>query len=236
MNNIICNIPHASTCIPEWAREDITISTKELKFLADFMVDKDMDKMWEFVLPENKQVATVSRLIVDTERYRNDLDEPMHEKGMGLYYTHTNEGKQFRLKTEDSYKRCLKIYDDYHQAFEDKVTACLEKHGKCIILDCHSFHDEMTYTGYDSTNFPDVCIGVNGKVSPEAQMIIDTFKSGGYFVKINEPFSGSIVPIKYLDDNRIVSVMIELNRRIYDNLCFDKIQDICKQIYKKLKL
>lgn len=230
---VICNIPHASTCIPEWAREDIAISAEKLNALSNFMIDKDMDRMWDFVPPENKQIASVSRLIVDTERYRNDEDEPMSQIGMGLYYTHTPNGKEFRNRTKESYSKCLALYDEYHASLENKVTECLEKYGKCIILDCHSFHDGMTYTGYDSATFPDVCIGVNGEVTPVAKLIMDTFKSSGYKVKINEPFAGSLVPLKYLNDNRVTSVMIELNRRIYED-SFDLVQDICKKLYSEL--
>jgi len=50
-------------------------------------------------------------------------------------------------------------------------------------------------------------------------------------VKINEPFSGAIVPLKYQNDARVVSVMIELNRRIYDNDSFSKVQNINPLIY-----
>ena len=234
MDKVVLNIPHSSTIIPEWAVKDIMISNNELNLLASFMVDKDVDKLWEFVPTSNKQVATVSRLIVDIERYRNDADEAMAAKGMGLYYTHTPDGKQFRVRTEESYFRCLDIYDKYHAALEEKVSKSLAEHGKCIILDCHSFHDEMYYTGYDQIEFPDVCIGVNGDLMDEAKYIIDTFESEGYTVKVNEPFSGSLVPITYLNDTDVTSIMIELNRRIYDNASFDLIKNICKTIYDKL--
>jgi hypothetical protein len=122
----------------------------------------------------------------------------------------------------------------YHKRLEEKVENCLAKHGKCIILDCHSFHDEMDYTDYQAETFPDVCIGVNENVITEAKLIIDIFKNKGYSVKVNEPFAGSIVPLKYIDDNRVKSVMIELNRRIYDNTNFLKVQTIGKEIYNKL--
>lgn len=236
MNKVICNIPHASTYIPEWAQRDIIIQTDELSTLLDFITDKDVDKLWDFVPPENKQVATVSRLIVDTERYRNDGDEAMSQKGMGLYYTHTPNGKEFRNRTKESYSKCLALYDEYHASLENKVNECLEKYGKCIILDCHSFHDKMTYTGYYSATFPDVCIGVNGEVTPVAKLIIDTFKSSCYKVKINEPFAGSLVPQKYQSDARVVSVMIELNRRIYADDSFSKVQLLCKEIYGKINM
>lgn len=236
MCKVICNIPHSSTVIPKWAINDILISQEELFYLVDFMTDKDTDKIWEFVSQENKVVATTSRLIVDTERFRNDVDEAMSQKGMGLYYTHTPFGKQFRLKTEESYKKCLLLYDAYHTELENKVSECIKKYGECIIVDCHSFHDQMDYTNYNPNTFPDVCIGLNGEITDKIQFIIDAFKSNGYSVSVNEPFSGSLIPLKYLYDNRVISLMIELNRRIYDNSSFEKVQNICKEIYNQLKV
>lgn len=234
MQKVVLNIPHSSTFVPDWAAKDIIIPAPELSSLVDFMTDKDVDEIWGFVPDENKQVATVSRLVIDTERYRNDEEEAMSLKGMGLYYTHTPDGKQFRTRTEDTYVKCLGIYDEYHSSLEAKVTKCLDEHCKCILLDCHSFHDDMNYTGFHPSSFPDVCVGVNDVVSAEAQLVIDTFKSAGYTVKVNEPFAGSLVPLKYLNDTRVQSVMIELNRRIYDNNSFGSVQDICKEIYIEL--
>ncbi len=190
MQKVVLNIPHSSTVIPEWAVKDIAITNDELVLLVDFMTDKDVDKIWNFVPNENKQVATVSRLIVDTERYRNDDDEAMSLKGMGLYYTHTPDGKQFRARSEDTYSKCLGIYDEYHSSLEAKVTQCLAEHGECIVLDCHSFHDDMYYTGFHPSSFPDVCIGMNNIIGAASQFAIDTFKSAGYTVKVNEPFAG----------------------------------------------
>lgn len=236
MQKVVLNIPHASTVIPDWAVNDITIPHTELALLVGFMTDKDVDQLWDFVPADNKQVATVSRLIVDTERYRNDADEVMSLKGMGLYYTHTPDGKPFRYRNEKTYSKCLGIYDAYHSALETKVAQCLAEHGQCVILDCHSFHDEMHYTGYESRSFPDVCIGVNDTVGAEARLIMDTFQSAGYTVKVNEPFSGSLVPLNYLKDPRVSSVMIELNRRIYDHASFGFVQNLCKEIYKKLSI
>lgn len=232
MHKVVLNIPHSSIVVPKWAVNDIIISDEELALLVDFMTDKDIDKLWNFVPGENKQVATVSRLVVDTERYRNDDDEVMSSKGMGLYYTHTPDGQQFRIRSEDAYSKCLSIYDEYHLSLERKVTKCLTEHSKCVILDCHSFHDDMNYTGYDPSTFPDVCVGVNGVVGLEAQLVIDTFKSAGYTVKTNEPFAGSLVPLKYLNDTRVQSVMIELNRRIYDNNSFNLVNNLCKKYIK----
>ena len=233
-NKIVCNIPHANTMIPDWAIKDMLVSRQALADLVDFMVDKEVDKLWGFVPTEYKQTASMSRLVLDVERFRKDEDEPMSAKGMGLYYTHTPEGKPFRLKSADTYRRVLFVYEQYHKALEEKVARCLRENGQCILLDCHSFHDGMAYTDYRVESFPDVCIGVNGSVSPTAQRVVEIFKEHGYTVKINEPFSGTLIPLKYLHDERVEGVMIELNRRIYEGASFEKVRAICKEIFEKL--
>ena len=54
-------------------------------------------------------------------------------------------------------------------------------------------------------------------------------------VKINTPFAGALVPIKYYQqDARVQSVMIEINRSLYlasgceKSECFHKVQSIIK--------
>ena len=234
MRKVILNIPHSSTVVPKWALRDIIIPTEELNELVDFMVDKDVDEIWEFVPNQNKVVASINRVVVDTERFTDDLKEPMASKGMGMFYTHTPDGKLFRIKKEEAYRKAIDIYNSYHKELEEKVETCLFECGKCVILDCHSFHDKMNYTNYDPSTFPDICIGTNGEIPTEAEIVIKSFKSHGYTVKINEPFSGAIVPLKFIDNPQVISIMIELNRRIYDNTEFSKVQNICKEIYNKL--
>ena len=53
----------------------------------------------------------------------------------------------------------------------------------------------------------------------------------------NIPFKGSIVPLKYLNDARVKSIMLELNRRIYCNNQddFQKVQDLCREVCDYLK-
>lgn len=60
LSKIICNIPHAGTDIPKWARSDIIINENELKHLLEFMTDKSVDKIWDFVPSPYKMVASVS--------------------------------------------------------------------------------------------------------------------------------------------------------------------------------
>ena len=234
--NIICNIPHAGTEIPNWAMDDFLITPIELKILTEKLVDLDVDKLFSFVEEENKVVSNISRIVVDMERYKDDADEPMAKLGMGLFYTKDDKGKEIREKSR-TYTKCIDLYDNYHAELESKVKAKIEKTGRCYIIDCHSFHDNMLYTGYSSEDFPDVCLGFNDKFpSNDIVWIKELFENNGYMVKFNIPFGGSIVPLKYLQDNRVKSVMLELNRRIYcqNNEDFRKVQSLCKEIYNHL--
>lgn len=234
-SKVVCNIPHSGVLIPDWGLKDFKIPDEELFYWVSFMVDKDVDKIWSFVNNSNKVVSSISRLVVDMERYRDDKDESMFKLGMGLYYTHSPFGKEIRDKSELSYNKCLDLYDKYHRELEDKVTACLNEYNECILLDCHSFHDAMTYTGYDAETFPDICIGVNGEMFKEAELVYNIFTKEGYSVKINEPFSGALIPLRYLYDKRVKGIMIELNRKIYNDIdTFNKVVKLCKKVYESL--
>lgn len=231
---VICNIPHSGTNIPEWALRDFTIPLEKIREIAEFMADKEVDRLFSFVPEENKQIAEISRIVVDTERYRNDEDEPMARLGMGLFYTCDHKGNPIR-KRGSTYEECLSLYDEYHKRLEEKTACCLEKTGRCTILDCHSFHDGMEYTGCPTESFPDVCIGFNEKEPTEIVLKIKAlFENEGYSVKLNLPFSGAILPLKYAGDSRVASVMLELNRRIYcgSKQDFRKVSRLCEMAYR----
>ena len=230
---VVCHIPHASREIPAWARADFCVSEEELQSLLDFMTDADVDRLWSFVPREDRVVFETSRLVTDVERYLDDAREPMAALGMGMYYTHTPDGKKFRRRTQASYDACRALYETHHRSLQTRVAAALQEANTCILLDCHSFHDGMTHTPYLPSSFPDVCIGTNAEVSLVAREIVRIFESHGYQVALNRPFSGALVPTQLASDPRLTSVMIELNRRIYEN-DFEKAQAVLKEVYQAL--
>ncbi|MBR5933302.1 MAG: N-formylglutamate amidohydrolase [Treponema sp.] len=70
----------------------------------------------------------------------------------------------------------------------------------------------------DRTDRPDICIGTDDFHTPDElkEYFTSEFAKRNYRVKINSPFCGSIVPLKYYRKNRNVkSIMIELNRSLY---------------------
>ena len=107
------------------------------------------------------------------------------------------------------------------------VDSCLEQHDQCLIIDCHSFPAQPLPYESDK-NRPDICIGTDTyHTSTVLKSHLSTaFKAHGYDVAIDSPFSGTIVPLKhYHKDQRVESVMIEVNRSLYASpISFKRVQ------------
>jgi N-formylglutamate amidohydrolase len=186
----------------------------EITILTDWFTDELFD------LPFSKVIAPFSRIFCDVERFENDNEEIMSSRGMGMCYTHTDGGKVMRnvtpsLKSEIA----TKYYRKHHFDFEMIVTEKLTERDKVLIIDCHSFPDKpMNRDLIQESPRPDFCIGTDEfHTSQElASFSVDYIKNNGYSVKINNPYSGSIVPLKYYQKNeKVQSLMIEINRKLY---------------------
>jgi len=93
-------------------------------------------------LSGNHDSERVSRLVCDPERFPNDKDEPMAAKGMGAVYTHTSDGRPLRPATFDQDERSdimRRFFEPYAAAVERQVDLLLERFGRCLIIDAHSY-------------------------------------------------------------------------------------------------
>ena len=113
-------------------------------------------------------------------------------------------------------------YFPHHAALENLVKECLEKFGRCLIIDCHSFPSQpLPYEANRDLDRPDICIGADEIHSPNplVQEACEYFQEALLDVSVNKPFSGSIVPSSYYGkpDTGVHSIMIEVNRRLYMN-------------------
>ena len=106
-------------------------------------------------------------------------------------------------------------------SLELAVEERLGQYGECLIIDGHSFPEAPLPYEYDQDpDRPDICIGTDDYHTPVqlAALMCGFFEKKGYSVAVNAPFAGTMVPMKfYRKDRRVVSVMIELNRRPYMN-------------------
>lgn len=212
---IVVHVPHASVVIPEEYRGDFRAEVLERELLV--MTDRYCDELF---LGGGELVALpVSRLVCDVERFREDRDEPMSRIGMGLYYTHDSEGKPFRTYSAEKRQEIVgRYYDPHHRKLTETVAKKLQEQGSCLIIDGHSFAAQALPYELDKSERPDICLGADRFHMPVSLMkwAVAYFKAYGLNVKINSPFAGSIVPIKYYgQDKRVSSLMIEINRGLY---------------------
>jgi len=210
---MILHIPHAST------------DTLEKNFLCNLdlelerMTDVDTDKLFDH--PDATKVTfPISRLICDVERFEDDSMEEMASKGMGVCYTTNSFGEPLRVLEKGEREEIIEhYYKPHHDTLTESVRAELEETGKAIIIDCHSFSNEpLPHENSQSAPRPDICIGADSFHTP-VELINKTqeyFESYGYKVAVNDPFSGTLIPMEfYQKDERVQGIMIEVNRGLY---------------------
>lgn len=211
---ILIHIPHASTLIPPNERRFFLKDDLDSELLR--MTDRCCDELFD--CGEEMLVFPVSRLVCDAERFRDDADEPMSEKGMGLAYTRCADGAPLRrVSPQKRAALCSMYYDPHHSKLAELVNEKLRKNGKCIIIDGHSFSAVPLPYESDAAR-PDFCIGTDPFHTPPelTQLCVSFLGKRGYDVAVDRPFSGSIVPSEhYRRDRRVASVMVEINRRLY---------------------
>ena len=241
IKKIILHIPHSSTYIPESFQVSEGVSLEhELERMTDWFTDE----LFDFG-GAAKLVFPYSRLYCDVERFRKDSDEPMASKGMGVCYISTSFGSKLR-EVSGREKAFIKstLYDKHHKKLESLVDAALEAQRRVLIIDCHSFSN-VQLPHEESSVRPDICIGTNDFHTPLAliEHLQSYFENAGLSVAINEPFSGTMVPLKhYHKDRRVRSIMIEVNRKLYLNDKFEKnenfnrMKGIIHDTYKKFTI
>ncbi len=216
--SIFIHIPHSSTAIPKQYRADILLTDEELQKELLAMTDLYTDEI--FPADKPRLVFPVSRLICDVERFRNNSDEVMAERGMGAVYINNHQLKPLRLFDEVKRDRILnQYYDSHHQEFTNQVRDILERDGNCLIIDAHSFSGiPLPYEMDQNDVRPDICIGTDTFHTPRelAEKCKRLFESHGLTVAYDSPFAGTIVPLEFYGINKsVTSIMIEINRKLY---------------------
>ncbi len=219
---MILHIPHDAAFIPEEEKIRYLLTDAELEEEVCRMTDHfTYDLVEGFLPPEQVIRAGVSRLVVDVERFTEDHREPMSNVGMGVLYEKTSDGRPLRRKLSSEERRGLldKWYFPHHRRLADAVDSALERFGKALITDIHSY--PLVPLGYElskEAHRPQICIGTDEyHTSPQlAQIALRIFREFGFDTALNTPFSGTIVPAAhYRKDPRVSSIMIEIRKDTY---------------------
>jgi N-formylglutamate amidohydrolase len=174
-----------------------------------------------FTIPGASAVCTpISRVVLDTERFTDDAQEPAARFGQGVIYTHGVNGEPLRRAPSDQERAHLleNYYTPWHLKLEASIYEHLQEFGFCAVIDCHSFPNERlpTETG-QTTQRPDICIGTHASNTPcwLTEVVSSEFIKHGLSVALDQPFAGALLPDVFKGDARVLSLMIEINRDLY---------------------
>ena len=239
-NHYVIHLPHANVEIPQKYLNDYLLSEEELSANIYQYADYRTDELYKFFLQNIESVVNpYSRLFMDPERFFDDERESMQKKyGLGWFYENAILSQK-PLRDKKHKKEIEKYYHEHHKKLTELVEKKLKLYGRCTIIDCHSFSDERYWFHEKNSALPDICIGYDKyhKDTKLVETIEDVFQD--YNLNINKPYAGSLVPNKfYMNDSRVKSVMIEINKKLYletDNITknknFKTIQNRIKSIY-----
>lgn len=134
--NLILNIPHASTWIPE---DCFSRDSKEYQILKD-----DHLNMVDWY----------------TDQFSNPEKETMEKIGMGMCYKTTSDLKHTISISQTHRNNVLNSYYNlHHRNLELAVERARNTIGHVFILDCHSFSPvPLPYEPDQNPDRPDICI------------------------------------------------------------------------------
>lgn len=222
---LIVHIPHSAQTIPAEVRNTFCLDDHELVQELLCMTDWYTDRLFKGAveLGGTLLINRLSRLVVDPERFPDDSQEVMAAKGMGAVYTQTANGRPLRRELPPNERTALleTYFHPYAKAFTDLVSQMLGRHGRCVILDGHSFPSvPLPYELDQETNRPQICLGTDHVHTPESLVreVEDLCTARGLHVARNKPFAGTYVPLDYWHkDQRVTSLMMEIRRDLYMN-------------------
>lgn len=206
-NHVLLHIPHASTVFPAGSQHGFKDLDEDERLLIDYYTDELFSPVAS-TERIRKMAFPYCRLYCDAERLVND---PLEKVGLGIsYHRQTDKGRRLFGSLPEAFA----IYADFHAKMAKEI---VNMGVGTLLIDCHSFSNLPNMLNSTPSDI-DICIGFNDDETCPNKVVIGNivhyFKSKGYEVGINEPFSNSktfAVPVEYH------SVMIEVNKRLYMN-------------------
>lgn len=235
-DKILIHIPHSSMNIPEEYSDSFSADFETIQRNLIALTDFATDDLFNNPKHQNRLIFPVSRLLCDVERFEKDEDEIMAKVGMGVVYTNGVNGETLR-PTNSIFRAEIieRYYRPHHDKLLQEVMRIVNENNFCIIIDAHSFPSKpLKYELDQNPKRADFCIGTDKLHTPRflVNVIKDCVGGMGYSVEENKPFSGTIVPLElYGTKVPVVSVMIEVNRRLY----MDEVNQFRSKDYDTIK-
>ena len=233
--SVVLHVPHASTHVPEDVRAGIVLDDADLatELLAstDLHTDALVTGLDASDGVESSRVRlhvnAHSRLVVDPERFLDPDREATEAVGRGAVYTRGHDGRVLRDAAAPGFAALRadlieRFFVPYHRSIEQLVADMVATHGRCTIVDVHSYprdaqHYELAGGLAPDAPRPELCIGADPAHTPAAlvALVEDAAASLGVGTARDTPFAGTFVPTRFLGDARVTSVMLEVRRDTY---------------------
>lgn len=207
MRKLVVHVPHASTYIPEDVWPEFLVARQQVEEEAFASADLYTDLMARQAWPGAEIVeAAVSRIVVDVERYDDDLQEEMAEVGRGAIYTHDH--RHVLIRKDLPHHRRAELLAAYYAPHWSRLRELAKG---ATLVDLHTYPKvPWAIERHAGGTRPEIDIGfTDGLTSAEwVAALTDHFSAAGYDVGHNSPYSGVI------DAGATQAVMIEIRRDV----------------------
>ena len=200
---LVISIPHSGTDIPQDIDSLCNLAAKREH--TDWALPELVAPLLETTL-----VATVSRYIVDVNRFKQRTGKAtqpiiprIDELGHQLFYNYPSKQKQV-----DWLER---YYVPYYLHLEKLLNEKLERHERVLLVDLHSYDDKLFQTS-------DIILGTRKKQTINEELLAQLqrlFHEEGISTQVDIPFSGGNIIATFGKHPSIEAVQIEVPYSLY---------------------
>lgn len=213
---VVLHAPHGSRFIPAELADTYELDQAGMTGEKNVMTDHFTDRLVAGTSGCSRIVNGLSRFVVDVERFPDDREE-MIAVGMGAFYTHGSQRQLVRRNEHTADPALRNFFDAYSSAFTDLVQCTLDRHGRAVIIDVHSYPtDAQPYELHSDEARPQLDIGADETHTPQTLItkVREAFRH--LDAGINQSFHGTYVPLRFYQAEPLVhSVMLEIRRDTY---------------------
>jgi N-formylglutamate deformylase len=220
-NPIIIHIPHASDKIPPGWKSDFNLNPNDLSEKLNIATNWFADELFSDPRPNfSTVICQFSPLLVDVIGFSDEACETTDPLTGEVSLRPLRGSEVQRIKPESQkINDLIEMYKSHQEKLTRLVEASLDQFGKALIVNGQSFPgNSLLPSEDDSVDEVSFCIGTDPYHTPNwlSELLKEALGSNQCRVSINYPISGTYVPYKYYQkDKRVLSVAIQVNRRVY---------------------
>lgn len=233
VSDVVFASPHSSSAYPADFLAQSCLDSHTIRSSEDAFVDRLFDCAPPLGAP--LLCGGVPRAYLDLNRSRDELDPALIEgarrhghnprvaSGLGVVPRVVANGREIyrgKLPLREAKLRIDSYWTPYHTALQGLLDEAHARHGRAILLDCHSMpHEAMDGVARQGGKRPEIVLGDRfgaAAASDVVDRIEAAFAAAGLVVARNAPFAGAFVTQAYGRPSRNQhAIQIEIDRALY---------------------